>query len=74
MLFRSYAIVSLPEETNNPSNPNEPIIYNHKQYKPELLKRMGQLSDLNIRSIWYPYDKHEMISYILEELHQARYP
>lgn len=69
-----YAIVSLPEETNNPSNPNEPIIYNHKQYKPELLKRMGQLSDLNIRPIWYPYDKHEIISYILEKLHQARYP
>ena len=69
-----YAIVSLPEETNNPINPNEPIIYNHKQYKPALLERIGQLSDLNIRPIWYPYNQHEMISCILEELYQIRYP
>lgn len=66
-----YAIIPLPEATRNLNEPHKPNLYSSgvtSAYKGEFLDRIRHLSSLGIRPIFYPYEKHDMISLLLEKL------
>ena len=69
-----YAILPLPEATQNLNEPHKPNLYRLGEpsaYKEEFLARIQQLSSLGIRPVFYPYEKHDLISVLLENLFQS---
>lgn len=69
-----YAILPLPKATHNLNEPHKPNLYSSvktSEYKGELLDRIQHLSSLNIRPIFFPYEKYDMISILLEKLFQS---
>ncbi len=69
-----YAIIPLPKATHNLNEPHKPNLYSFGEasaYKGEFLDRIQHLSSLGIRPIFYPYERHDMISPLLEKLFQS---
>lgn len=65
-----YALLELPKETQNDSDPMHPLLFaDHGRFIPELETRLQQLDRLNLQVIWYPYQHHEAVGVLIEQLY-----
>lgn len=64
-----YALVGLPEETKQKSNPLEPCLLNADgTLKKHYRNRRKFMSDHHIKCIWYPYEQFDALDIFLREL------
>lgn len=54
-----FALLELPEETENVNDPLQPVLKNETGYIPALAERINFLDSLGLQVIWYPRGKHE---------------
>ncbi len=67
-----FALVELPEETENKDNPFKPNLIDENGLLPALSARRGFLDSLNLDVIWYPHGKHEAVGVLIEQLAKDR--
>ena len=67
---QQFAILELPEETENADNPFQPVLQKkNKQFIQAWKERREYiLQELNIQAIWYPYKKHEALDVFFTKL------
>ena len=67
-----YALVGLPEGTENPGDPFSPNLAAGGKLEPGYREMSRRLAGMNIRPIWYPYGQHDaldaLLGWIEEEL------
>lgn len=58
---QQFAILELPDATENPDNPFQPILWGeNNQFKEDWKERRKYiLQELNIQAIWYPHGMHD---------------
>ena len=63
-----YALLELPEETENKTDPFHPVLTDEKGRIPALEKRLEFLDGLGLEVIWYPKGQHEAVEVLLKQL------
>ncbi len=63
-----FALLELPEETENKAEPLRPVLTDEKGFLPNLKSRRKLLSSLNLKVIWYPHGHHEAVSVLIRQL------
>lgn len=73
----SFALLPLPGETENKSDPWNPIIFDRegdiKKEKVKFTQRKQFLDERNIIPIWYPHQKHEALKVFVKALSYYSY-
>lgn len=63
-----YALLELPEETENPDDPYHPILKDKNEYLPTLKSRREAMNSLGLDVIWYPYRRYEAVDTLITQL------
>ena len=68
-----FALVELPEETENKDNPFKPKLFDENGVLPALSARRRFLDSLKLDVIWYPHGKYEAVGVLIEQLAKDRH-
>jgi ABC-type oligopeptide transport system ATPase subunit len=68
-----FALMELPEETENSADPLHPILMNEYGFIAEFENRQKELDDLELKVIWYPHGMHEAVGVFIDQLYNDLY-